>query len=118
MSATTTTFARSVATLVRLSPRGSTTGPVSAAAATFAAPATPNTRPVLAALPVVWSTNQGIATSARALPVMEMALAERSAAMGDRRARLVRLRSSTITAAYQPATRPALRGLCTEPPRK
>jgi hypothetical protein len=84
MSATTTTFARSVATLVRLSPRGSTTGPVRAAAATFAAPATPNTRPVLAALPVVWSTNQGIATSARALPVMEMALAERSAAMGDR----------------------------------
>lgn len=115
MSATTTTFARSVATLVRLSPRGSTTGPVRAAAATFAAP---NTKPVLAALPVVWSTNQGIATSARALPVMEMALAERSAAMGDRRARLVRLRSSTITAAYQPATRPALRGLCTEPPRK
>ena len=50
------------------------TGPPKKAASTLERPITAKVKPVLAALPVVCSTNQEIATPAIALPVMETAL--------------------------------------------
>jgi hypothetical protein len=71
--------------LARLKPRQSTTGPPTTPATTAASRKAPPTSPVLAALPVVCRTNQGMATNARTFPVSETALAPSRARIGVRR---------------------------------
>ena len=75
IAATAPELARSATTLVALNPSRSTTTPPKNAASTIGRKLKNTARPVSAALPVVVSTNHGIATCATALPDKEIASA-------------------------------------------
>lgn len=72
IAATATELARSATTLATRNPRRSTTTPPKNAARTIGRKLKKTARPVSVALPVVVSTNHGIATYATALPASEI----------------------------------------------
>jgi hypothetical protein len=77
-------LARSAMMLIRRAPSRSTSAPPNAPPRISGRLAAAVTTPVLAALPVVWSTNHGIATSAIVVPTKETALPASRPSSGPR----------------------------------
>ncbi len=69
---------------MRLAPSRSTRPPPTKPAINSGSVSAKVVRPVCMALPVVWSTNQGMATEVIILPTCEIALAVKSATSGAR----------------------------------